>query len=119
MTIAGRLSLDSARWRRFGTRFVPPRAPASSPTYVEWRRERGTWVIAELGDEDTWFAPRPEGPRARVRRSPSTGPLLTLPLPEGERYAGTAAWFKSDGMIWLGGLRESNTVCPASLVLAT
>jgi hypothetical protein len=40
------------KWRRVSpTRFVPPGAPASSPTFVEWRQENGTWVIAAFGDE--------------------------------------------------------------------
>lgn len=39
-------------WRRvYGNRFVPPGAPASSPVFVEWRRERGTWVVSAIGDE--------------------------------------------------------------------
>jgi len=44
----------SDRWRLVGgNRFVPPRAPATSPTYVEWRKEGDTWVISAFGDE--WF----------------------------------------------------------------
>ncbi|HEX6911764.1 MAG TPA: nuclear transport factor 2 family protein [Longimicrobium sp.] len=39
-------------WRRVrSNRFVPPGAPASSPTFVEWRREGGEWVISAFGDE--------------------------------------------------------------------
>lgn len=42
------------QWRLVGrNRFVPPHAPANSPTYVEWRREEDTWVISAFGDE--WF----------------------------------------------------------------
>lgn len=41
-------------WRLVGSnRFVPPGAPSSSPTYVEWRREGRDWVIGAFGDE--WF----------------------------------------------------------------
>jgi hypothetical protein len=44
------------RWRLVGrNRFVPPGAPASSPVYVEWRREGDTWVISAFGD--AWFDP--------------------------------------------------------------
>lgn len=39
-------------WRRVrGNRFVPPDAPASSPIFVEWRREEGQWVVSAFGDE--------------------------------------------------------------------
>lgn len=44
--------LREGRWRRVrGNRFVPPGAPASSPTFVEWRREDGEWVVSAFGDE--------------------------------------------------------------------
>lgn len=40
------------KWRRVTiTRFVPPGADASSPVFVEWRREGRTWVISSFGDE--------------------------------------------------------------------
>ncbi len=29
----------------------PTREPASSPTFVEWRREDGRWVVSAFGDE--------------------------------------------------------------------
>jgi len=42
------------QWRLVGrNRFVPPWASASSPIFVEWRREGETWVISAFGDE--WF----------------------------------------------------------------
>lgn len=38
-------------WRRVrGTRFVPPGQPASSPVFVEWRREEGEWVVSSFGE---------------------------------------------------------------------
>lgn len=44
--------LREGTWRRIGgNRFVPPDAPASSPIFVEWRREGDTWVVAAFGDE--------------------------------------------------------------------
>lgn len=50
------LILRGSNWRRVGrSRFVPPGAPASSPTFVEWRREGDRWVISSFGDE--LFAP--------------------------------------------------------------
>jgi hypothetical protein len=42
------------QWHLVGrNRLVPPGAPPSCPTYVEWRREGGKWVISAFGDE--WF----------------------------------------------------------------
>ncbi|HEX2205154.1 MAG TPA: hypothetical protein VHG91_17715 [Longimicrobium sp.] len=39
-------------WRRVrGNRYVPPGASASSPVFVEWRREGDAWVVSSLGDE--------------------------------------------------------------------
>lgn len=34
---------------------MPPFASASSPIFVEWRREGDKWVINAFGDE--WFDP--------------------------------------------------------------
>lgn len=46
------LSATHSNWRRVGrSRFVPPEAPSTSPTYVEWRREGSRWVVAAFGDE--------------------------------------------------------------------
>jgi hypothetical protein len=39
-------------WRRVSaTRFVPPGASASSPVFVEWRRDGAAWVVSAVGDE--------------------------------------------------------------------
>lgn len=39
-------------WRRVrGNRYVPPGASASSPVFVEWRREGDAWVVSSFGDE--------------------------------------------------------------------
>ncbi len=49
---AHQVMLRGRGWRRVrGNRFVPPGAPASSPIFVEWRREGDQWVIAAFGDE--------------------------------------------------------------------
>ena len=56
-------SLEHPRgWRRVrGTRFVPPGEPASSPVFVEWRREDGRWVVSSFGDASGYAAPFPDG----------------------------------------------------------
>lgn len=33
------------------SRYVPPGAESTSETYIEWRFERGQWVIADIADE--------------------------------------------------------------------
>jgi len=44
------------QWRLVGgNRFVPPSLIASSPIYVEWRKEGDRWVINAYGD--AWFDP--------------------------------------------------------------
>jgi hypothetical protein len=113
-TIAGRLSAPG-RWRWMGLRFVPPGAPATSPTFVEWRREGGEWVISALGDEESWIEPAPETLRTQLRRSPTAGPPLSLPLPQTELVAAAEPWFRSDGMIWIDGLRRVKYGLPRRL----
>jgi len=62
-------------WRRVSNhRFVPPGSDATSPTYVEWRREGSRWVVSAFGDEGldegmepSWARHRPQG--GRVRRN--------------------------------------------------
>lgn len=46
------LTVRGARWRwAGGTRFVPAGGTASSPIFVEWRREDGEWRVSAFGDE--------------------------------------------------------------------
>lgn len=50
--LAHQVMVRTGRWLRFSEfRFVPPGSEASSPTYVEWRREGPRWVVSEFGDE--------------------------------------------------------------------
>ncbi|HEX8245283.1 MAG TPA: hypothetical protein VF541_17350, partial [Longimicrobium sp.] len=45
-------------WRYVGRlRFVPPGARTGSPNFVEWRRERGAWVVSRVG-EPYHYSPR-------------------------------------------------------------
>ncbi|HEX6038818.1 hypothetical protein, partial [Longimicrobium sp.] len=86
----GRLGMQTVihdgPWRRVrGTRFVPPGEPASSPVFVEWRREDGAWVVSSFGDVGVW------SPRVLGR---TAGPLAadTTLLPEDAAYA-PADWY--------------------------
>lgn len=46
------VKLRRGPWQRVSSyRFVPPGGNATSPIYVDWRREGSTWVISEFGDE--------------------------------------------------------------------
>jgi len=54
--------MRTGAWRLVGgNRFVPPGAPASSRTFVEWRQEGNRWVISAFGDE--WFQNPDQLPR--------------------------------------------------------
>jgi hypothetical protein len=76
------------RWRLVGrNRFVPPGAPASSPVFVQWRREHGGWVISAFGDE-RWCEPRlPGHERGEVV------PERRLPEPARPVYAASEDWY--------------------------
>lgn len=53
--------LRGTRWRRVSpTRFVPPNAEASSPIFVEWRKEADVWVVSAIGDETFTRRPFPD-----------------------------------------------------------
>ncbi len=55
------LILRGSDWRRVSpTRFVPPRADASSPIFLEWRKEGDVWVVSAFGDERFTRRPFPE-----------------------------------------------------------
>ena len=89
-------------WRRAGaTRFVPAGDPPRSPTFVQWRREDGRWVIDSFGNEVStgggipWTPPT--GPNAIVHEP--GGPAVALPLPADAAYAGGTAWFVENAML--------------------
>lgn len=85
------------RWRRVrGNRFVPPDASASSPVFVEWRREDGEWVVASFGDERI-YAPRLLGVTAGdISRDTSL-------VPEGAGYAAGERWYVQNEPLRLEG----------------
>lgn len=84
-------SLGVRPWRLVGrNRFVPPGAPASSPVFVEWRREDGRWVISAFGDERYCAHPllgHGAGEIVRVRSMPERSPPV---------YAANERWYADD-----------------------
>ena len=93
-TLMYRIWESPGRWRRVGAaRFVPPGASARSPTFVEWRREDGRWVIAAFGDE-RWSGPRLLGVERNhvVRDAAPAGGAAASQV--SEVYAAGAPWFE-------------------------
>ncbi|HEX8829777.1 MAG TPA: hypothetical protein VF705_01340, partial [Longimicrobium sp.] len=72
-------------------RFVPPGAPSGSPTFVEWRREDGRWVVAAIGDEPL-LGPEPPGVPANTIRLDSVRPAAAE-FPPAEPYAARTGWY--------------------------
>lgn len=88
-------------WRRVrGNRFVPPGEPDDSPTFVQWRREDGRWVVSSFGDRSHYVhVPRVLGePRGMIVRD-----LVVTPSPP--RYAAETEWFRNNQPITLAGKR--------------
>jgi hypothetical protein len=85
-------------WRRVrGTRFVPPGEREDSPTFVEWRREDGRWVVSAFGDRPGYeYVPHVLGePRSMIVRD-----LVATPSPP--LYATETEWFRNNQPISLG-----------------
>lgn len=82
------------RWRLVGrNRFVPPGAPASSPVFVEWRRERGGWVISAFGDERFCGHPMPGYELGDVV------PVRVLPAPAQPAHAADEPWYVASELL--------------------
>jgi hypothetical protein len=85
------------RWRLVGrNRFVPPGAPASSPVFVEWRREPGRWVIAAFGDE------RYCSPRLLGYEPGDVVPVRRLPEPAQPAFAANERWYTDGALVRFG-----------------
>lgn len=102
--------LRDGGWRRVrGNRFVPRGASAASPTFVQWRREDGRWVVSALGEE-RWRQPRlPGAPVGAGIRDAVPGPPLTTPLPPDEPHAGEARWYLDNEPVTFDGIRYLRT----------
>lgn len=78
-------------WRYVGQqRFVPSDAPAGSPAWVEWRRERGAWVVSRIGEEYPYF-PRLLGRTLEREISRDTSAGDNLPIER--RLATSTRWY--------------------------
>jgi len=75
--------------------FVPPYQKGRYPTFVQWRKENGRWVIASFGDEGEFAPwPPPVDERAIVQR------VRTRPEPATPAYpAANEPWFTSDHIL--------------------
>jgi len=90
-TLMYRIITDPRSRRVSRTRFVPPGESTRSATYLEWRREDGRWVVAEIGEERD--RGESEWPWRMVRDSVPADPL-TLPLAAGAPLAGGTRWYQ-------------------------
>lgn len=92
-------------WRRVGgTRFVPRGASATSPVFVEWRREDDGWVIGAFGDTRDRRPPllNPWSALPALVRDTVPAGLLALPLPADAALAPGARWFVQNEPILVG-----------------
>lgn len=106
-----RIEGDGTRWRRVaGNRFVPPGESARSPTFVQWRREDGRWVVSAFGDATYWF-PRVLG----YVRGPDVVRDTVLPLPPTPVYAAEAPWYLDNRTIYFEGYRYTKYGRPRAI----
>ena len=87
-------AMESPRpWRYVGRgRFVPTGARAGSPNFVEWRRERGTWVVSRVG-ESYDYSPRVIG---REPPDPTRDITAGNGLPLERRLAADTRWYQNN-----------------------
>ena len=97
-------------WRYAGRyRFVPPGEGAASPTWVEWRRERGTWVISRVG-EQYYYSPRVIGVDVHDRATRDTTAGNDLPLER--RLAANQQWYRDNEPVVIAGHRYTKYGLP-------
>ena len=95
--LIGHALKNPSGWRRVrGTRFVPPGAPAASPTFIEWRQEDGRWVVSAFGDES---------PRGRDRISDDAPNTVRRDPPGRLESREDDTWYTGDGPIHFDGRR--------------
>lgn len=86
-------------WRLVpGNGFVPPGSTANSPTYVRWRRERGAWVITEIGGTAWYHEPRLLGRDVNSATTDTSAESAYA-------YAPSRGWFRNTEPILFGSMR--------------
>jgi hypothetical protein len=106
-----RINRGGTRWRRVaGNRFVPQGESARSPTFVQWRREDGRWVVSAFGDA-TYWSPRVPG----EFRSDDAVHDTALRLPPTPVYAAEAPWYLESEPITFEGHRYTKYGRPRAL----
>jgi hypothetical protein len=106
-----RIEEDGTRWRRVaGNRFVPPGESARSPTFVQWRREDGRWVVSAFGDVTEWF-PRVLG----EFRGGDVVRDTVLRLPPTPVYAAEAPWYLESRTIYFEGYSYTKYGLPRAI----
>lgn len=102
-TLGMQLRIHRRPWRYAGRlRFVPPGEPASSPTFVEWRRERGSWVVSRVGEQYYYF-PRVIGVEVQDRATRDTTAVNDLPLER--RLAADQPWYRENATVTIASHR--------------
>jgi hypothetical protein len=107
-----RIEGDGTRWRRVAdNRFVPPGESALSPTFVQWRREDGRWVVSAFGDATDWH-PRVLG---YFRGPYHVVPDTVLRLPPTPVYAAEAPWYLASQTIYFEGVSYTKYDLPRAI----
>lgn len=97
---------QDARWRYTGAgRFVPPSSFRriqpdlfpDSTVFVEWRREKGRWVVSAFGDDGFADDPAPRDTVPEPKVDPATPPA------EGAAYAAGLPWYEQHMPVRLRG----------------
>jgi hypothetical protein len=93
------------RWRvRSPTRFeAVEEIRVSTPAFIEWRRERGGWVISTMSEDRLHF-PRLLGVDAQGGRpDPVVYPPAMIPLASESRFARGEGWYENhEPIVWMG-----------------
>lgn len=111
-TLGMQTRMHRGAWRYAGRlRFVPPGEPVSSPTYVEWRRERGAWVVSRVGEE-YYYDPPVLG---QEKPDPTLDTTAGNDLPLERRLAANQQWYRDHEPIVIHGRRYTKYGLPRPL----
>jgi hypothetical protein len=119
-TLADALAEHGTDWRHVrGTRFAPRASSRRPYTYVEWRREDGSWVIATLADEAFLYPHAASRPLLGHPLVPASRREASLLRPgvfaPTEGYAGGESWYEQHLPIEFDGYRYFKYGRPAAI----